>query len=69
MRRREFISLLGGAAAWPVAARAQQPRMPIIGFLGLGTAASTAPQIEGLRRGLNESGDAGAAAFSTLHTR
>jgi ABC-type uncharacterized transport system substrate-binding protein len=56
MRRREFITLVGGAAAWPLAARAQQPAMPIIGWLGSETREAEDFRVLPFREGLKKAG-------------
>ena len=56
MRRREFVSLLGSAAAWPIAARAQQAAMPIVGFVTNRSADASVRQAAAFRKGLSETG-------------
>jgi putative tryptophan/tyrosine transport system substrate-binding protein len=56
LRRRDLITLLGSAVAWPLAARAQQPTMPVVGFLGAPSAGSYARYVAAIHQGLKEAG-------------
>jgi putative ABC transport system substrate-binding protein len=62
MRRREFISLFGGSVAWPLAARAQQAVMPVIGFMSAGSPETYPQSLVAFRKALNDIGVRGEAA-------
>ena len=56
MRRRDFITFVGGAATWPLVARAQQPTLPVVAFVRDGSADTSARFVAVFRKGLNEAG-------------
>ena len=70
MRRREFITLFGGAAlTWPLATRAQQPTMPVIGFLAEGTPSSEPDALPAFRQGLREAAGLANSAICCWRSR
>src|SRR6516225_8712637 len=56
MRRREFVTYVGGAVAWPLVARAQQPAMPVVAFINGGSANAESGRVAAFRKGLSETG-------------